>query len=78
MIPKIDHSESMSDFRPIGLCNTIYKLVTKIITHRVRPIISNLVSPFQSSFIKNRGIEDNVIVVKEVAHISIKLGKGGT
>lgn len=76
LIPKTDHPESMSDFRPIGLCNTIYKLITKIITHRLRPIICNLVSPLQSSFIKNRGIEDNVIVVKEVAHIFHKARKG--
>lgn len=66
----------MTDFRPIGLCNTIYKLMIKIITTRLRPIMGNLVSPLQSSFIKGRGIEDNVIVVKEMAHIFHKAKKG--
>lgn len=69
LIPKVDNPESMSDFRPIGLCNTIYKLITKIISSRIRPVLSQIVSPLQSSFIKGRGIEDNVIVVKEVAHL---------
>lgn len=76
LIPKVDNPESMSEFRPIGLCNTVYKLITKIISSRIRPILANIVSPLQSSFIKGRGIEDNVIVVKEVAHHFHKCNKG--
>lgn len=76
LIPKTDHPETMVDLRPIGLCNTIYKLITKIITNRLRPIMNNLISPLQSSFIKGRGIEDNIIVVKEMAHIFHKAKKG--
>lgn len=66
----------MSDFRPIGLCNTIYKLVIKVITNRLRPILGKIISPFQSSFIQGRGIEDNVILVKEIAHVFHKCKKG--
>lgn len=66
----------MSDFRPIGLCNTIYKLITKIISSRLRPLLTKIISPLQSSFIKGRGIEDNVIVVKEIAHVFHKSWKG--
>lgn len=76
LIPKSDQPESMAEFRPIGLCNTIYKLITKIITNRIRPILGGIISPLQSSFIKGRGIEDNIIVVKEVAHHFHKAKKG--
>lgn len=75
LIPKLDAPESMSNFRPIGLCNTIYKLITKIISSRIRPFLSKIVSPLQSSFIKGRGIEDNVIIVKEVDHLFHKCRK---
>lgn len=56
LILKSDQPETMLVFRPIGLCNTIYKLVTKIVTSRLWPILNKLFSPLQSSFIKGRGI----------------------
>ncbi|XP_056688797.1 uncharacterized protein [Spinacia oleracea] len=76
LIPKVDAPKTMRDFRPIGLCNTIYKLITKIITTRVRPILGKIISPFQSSFVQGRGIEDNIILVKEMAHVFHKSRKG--
>lgn len=65
----------MAGFRPIRLCNTIYKLVTKIISSRLRPILDNIISPLQYSFIKERAIKNNVIIVKEVAHVFHKCKK---
>lgn len=68
LIPKIASPTLITEFRPIGLCNAIYKLITKIISSRFKPILNRIVSPLQSSFIKGRGIEDNLILVKEMAH----------
>uniref|UniRef100_A0A803LHK0 CCHC-type domain-containing protein n=1 Tax=Chenopodium quinoa TaxID=63459 RepID=A0A803LHK0_CHEQI len=68
LIPKFDCPMTMKDFRPIGLCNSIYKLITKCISNRLKPIMDDLISPFQSSFIPNRSIEENIIIIKEVAH----------
>lgn len=41
----------------------------------MQPILDRIISPLQSSFIKGRGIEDNVIVIKEVAHHFHKVKK---
>ncbi|XP_021734033.1 uncharacterized protein LOC110700738 [Chenopodium quinoa] len=68
LILKCDYPISMTDFRPIGLCNSIYKLITKCISNRLKPIMDDLISPFQSSFIPNRSIEENIIIIKEVTH----------
>ena len=46
LIPKCNTPESLSNYRPISLCNTIYKIVTKVIVARIRPMLSNLVSPY--------------------------------
>lgn len=53
LIPKVDAPETMSNFKPIGLCNTIYKLITKIISSRIRPILSTIIIPLQSSLLKD-------------------------
>ena len=69
LIPKKSAPTSINDFRPIGLCNTILKILTKTIASRLRPLMMNLISPLQTSFIKGRTIDENIIILKEVAHL---------
>lgn len=68
LIPKGDHPSSFKDFRPITLCNVIYKLISKVLVNRLRPFLDNIVSPLQSSFILGSGTKDNAIVLQEVIH----------
>lgn len=37
LIPKCSNAETLKSFRPIGLCNTSYKLITKIIVNIIKP-----------------------------------------
>ena len=45
LIPKIEHLVMISQFRPIRLCNTLYKLVTRIITQRLKPFLADAINP---------------------------------
>jgi len=51
LIPKRDNPSETQHFRPISLCNTIYKTISKILVSRLRPLLDRLVSPCQSAFI---------------------------
>ena len=78
LIPTIQGPETIGDFRPISLCNTTYKMITKIIVARLRPFLSGIVSPFQSAFMPGTKGTDNVIIVQELIHtISRKRGSVG-
>ncbi|XP_050238477.2 uncharacterized protein LOC126687968 [Mercurialis annua] len=78
LIPKSVKPETIKDFRPISLCTVMYKLVTKIITNKLKPIMPLIVSPTQVSFIEGRNITDNIIIVQEVIHfMRTKKGKKG-
>ena len=78
LIPKIAGPETLSNYRPISLCNSIYKIVSKIIVARLRPHLDKLISPLQSAFVPGRRSVDNAIVIQELIHtISKKKGKVG-
>lgn len=78
LIPKLEQPQSLKEFRPISLCTTIYKLVTKIISLRLKHIMPLLISPYQSSFIHGRNITDNIIIGQEAIHLMRrKTGKVG-
>ena len=46
LIPKIKGPETIGNFRLVSLCNSIYKIITKIIVARIRPHLEKLVSPY--------------------------------
>lgn len=54
LIPKVENPSTVKQLRPISLCNTIYKIVTKIIVQRLKPVITEWISPNQTGFIKGR------------------------
>lgn len=78
LIPKIKGPKSIENFRPISLCNSVYKIITKIIVARIRTLLDKLISPYQVAFVPSRKGVDNVIIAQELIHtISRKKGNVG-
>jgi hypothetical protein len=62
LIPKVDKPEFVSQFRPISLCNVSYKIITKLMVNRLKRIIPQVVSPFQTGFVPGRNITENIVI----------------
>ena len=78
LIPKCKSPESLNNYRPISLCNSVYKIVSKILVERIRPYLNKLVSPFQTAFVLRRKGLDNVLVAQELFYaLDKKKGKEG-
>jgi len=74
LISNTESPLSFNDFRPISLCNCLYKIIAKIIANRIKPILSDHISPKQFSFLQNRQIHEAIGTTQEALH-SIKLKK---
>ena len=51
LIPKCQSPETLNNYRRISLCNSVYKIISKIIVARIRSLLTNLISPVQSAFV---------------------------
>jgi len=51
LIPKMNAPEYLYKFRPIGLCNVSFRMVSKIIVKKLKLILPNLISKAHSSFV---------------------------
>lgn len=78
LIPKCQNPEVVSHFRPIGLCNTIYKIIAKILVNRLQPLIGNWIAPNQNGFLKGLQIADNILLASELMQYIHKAKKAKT
>jgi hypothetical protein len=72
MIPKDDNPTSFEKFRPISLCNCIYKIISKVIARRLKRVLSRKISNEQFGFLEGRKIHEAIDIAQEGIH-SIKV-----
>ena len=76
LIPKVKSPQKVTEFRPISLCNVVYRLISKILANRLKRVLDAVIDELQSAFVLGRLITDNVLVAFETMHCIDQRKKG--
>lgn len=68
LVPKFPGATKISEFRPIACLNTIYKLISRLLVRRLKPILQQLILPSQTAFVKGRLIVENSVLASELVN----------
>ena len=71
LIPKSDNPPSFQEYRPISLCNCIYKIISKIISNCIKTFLCTHIEKEQFAFLHHRQIHEAIGTSQEALH-SIK------
>lgn len=76
LIPKISTPETVHHLRPISLCNTIYKCLSKCMVVRMKSILPHLISEYQHAFMPGRHLANSVMLCEALTH-KVNSRRGG-
>ncbi|XP_050221486.2 uncharacterized protein LOC126671737 [Mercurialis annua] len=72
LTPKVAGSTNIKDYCPISLFNGIYKLLSKVLSQRLAPMLSSVISDNQHAFLKGRSILECSMIANELIHIATR------
>lgn len=66
LLPKNENLGGVSDYRPISLIGSLYKILSKVLASRLKKVLPKIIGESQSAFIGGRNILDGILVSNEV------------
>ena len=76
-VPKKSESTKISDFRPISLVTSLYKIIVKVSPGRLRRVLNETIYLSQRAFVEGRQILDVVLITNEMVDEKRRSGEEG-
>lgn len=68
LVPKFPGASRIVDYRPISCLNTLYKVISRLLVSRLKPILQDLIVPNQTAFVKDRLLVENTVLASELVN----------
>jgi len=78
LIPKKKIAEEVKDYRPISMVGSVYKIIAKVLSRRLRAVLPKLIGETQTAFVGGRQILDGALIANEAVNWLKKKKKQGT
>lgn len=75
LLPKKSDPFTLADYRPISLCNTVYKIIAKVLVNRLKVVLPQLISQEQGALVSGRQITTNVLIAQELVHFVVNASR---
>lgn len=77
LVPKVSDSSKLDRYRPISLVGSLYKIILKVLSYRIKSVLPSVINESQSAFLMDRGMLDNVLMANEVVEELRRNGRSG-
>lgn len=68
LIPKNSNAATVQQYRPISLCNVLYKIVSKLLANKLKRVLHKIDSPWQTTFVPERIIQESTFIAQEIMY----------
>lgn len=68
LVPKFPGATRISDYRPISCLSIIYKVISRLLVRRLKPILQDLILPNQTAFVEGRLLVENTVLASELVN----------
>ena len=66
LLYKKGDKRNLDNWRPISLLNTDYKIIARVMSHRLQKVLHKIISCDQTGYIKGRSASDNLRLVQDI------------
>lgn len=77
LIPKKEGARELGDYWPISLVTSLYKIISKVLSNRLRQLMREIVYSMQGAFIKGMRIINEILIANECVDVRRKSREKG-
>ena len=68
LVPKFTGTSRISKFGPISCLNTVYKVISRLLVRKIKPLLKDLIMPNQTAFVEGRLLVENTVLTSELVN----------